>query len=134
MEIEHLTLPYQAPNSYHVFRPHTIRVTRRDALPIWQEEDVATITCYPVPLHWQPVYDDPGYIEGILLEAEAAAKEILSIPMFPELTVEQPVIYRSCYSSILRLIEEKQSSLFMLREPVGTQGKGLEGYAYSCKG
>ena len=44
---------------------------------------------YPLPLHVQPVFADLGYKEGDLPETEKAAREAISLPMFPELKTEQ---------------------------------------------
>lgn len=85
-----IALPYQAPDGYHVFHQYTIRAPRRDALSAHlYEKGVANMIYYPVPLHLQPVYEDLCYEEGSLPNAERAAREVLSLPMFPELTDEQ---------------------------------------------
>jgi dTDP-4-amino-4,6-dideoxygalactose transaminase len=44
---------------------------------------------YPMPIHRQAVYADLRYAEGSLPENEKASREVLSLPMFPELTVQQ---------------------------------------------
>ncbi len=75
----------------HVFHQYTIRVANRDAVK--QKLDAGNITSsmiyYPVPLHLQAAYRDLGVGAGSLPEAERAAKEVLSLPMFPELTESQ---------------------------------------------
>ncbi|MFP4007542.1 MAG: DegT/DnrJ/EryC1/StrS family aminotransferase [Spirulinaceae cyanobacterium] len=60
-----------------------------------QERGISSMVYYPLPLHLQPVYQPLGYQLGQLPQAERAANEVLSLPMFPELTLEQQqqVIY-----------------------------------------
>ena len=66
------------------------RTDRRDSLQRFlNERGVPTIIYYPKPLHLQPVYSDLGYREGDFPVAESAAKRILPLPMYPELTDEQ---------------------------------------------
>ena len=50
---------------------------------------IASTIYYPVPIHLQPVYKSLGYRVGDLPETERAAAEVLSLPMYPELTAEQ---------------------------------------------
>ncbi|MGP4078984.1 DegT/DnrJ/EryC1/StrS family aminotransferase [Pseudalkalibacillus sp. R45] len=87
---EEVTVPVEEENRYHVFHQYTIRVSKRDELQgFLKENGVATMIYYPLPLHVQPVFKELGYKEGDFPEAEKAAKEALSLPMFPELTTEQ---------------------------------------------
>jgi len=75
----------------HVYHVYAIRVPAgRDALPQQlMEQGIFTGVHYPLPLHLLPCYKDLGYQEGQFPEAEQAAKEVLSLPMFPELTEAQ---------------------------------------------
>ncbi|MBD2296457.1 DegT/DnrJ/EryC1/StrS family aminotransferase [Anabaena sphaerica FACHB-251] len=67
-----------------------------------QEKEVSTMLYYPRPLHLQPVYESLGYQPGQLPVSEQACHEVISLPMFPELTQEQQdkVIYalKDCLS------------------------------------
>jgi dTDP-4-amino-4,6-dideoxygalactose transaminase len=54
-----------------------------------QEQGANSMVYYPRPLHLQPVYHSLGYGIGQLPQAEQACHEVLSLPMFPELTPEQ---------------------------------------------
>ncbi len=60
-----------------------------------QEQGVSSMIYYPHPLHLQPVYQSLGYRAGELPVAEQACHEVISLPMFPELTHQQQdqVIY-----------------------------------------
>lgn len=85
-----IVTPTEVEGNYHVFHQYTIRVEKRDELQRFlQKNGVSTMVYYPVPLHLQPVFQELGYIEGDFLNSEKAAKEVLSLPMFPELKLEQ---------------------------------------------
>ena len=87
---EHVVTPVEVKGNYHVFHQYTLRVDRRDELQAFlKDQGVATMIYYPIPLHLQPVFKDLGYKEGDLPVTEKAAKEALSLPMFPELKQEQ---------------------------------------------
>jgi dTDP-4-amino-4,6-dideoxygalactose transaminase len=76
-----------APHAHHVFHQYVVRVQRRDDLRhFFAERKIGTEVYYPVPLHRQPVFEYLGYSEGDLPESENAAREVLALPMFPELT------------------------------------------------
>ena len=83
--------PPLVPERYeHVFHQFTIRVERRDALvQFLSERKIGSSVYYPVPLHLQPLYGSLGHKAGDFPHAEHAAKEVLSLPMFPELRPEQ---------------------------------------------
>jgi len=82
--------PHRNDFGSHVFHQYTIRVPHRDAIQKHlAEAGISTMVYYPVPIHLQPIYSHLGYKEGGLPETEAACKEVLSLPIFPELTEEQ---------------------------------------------
>ncbi|NEO48849.1 MAG: Cys/Met metabolism pyridoxal-phosphate-dependent enzyme, partial [Moorea sp. SIO4A3] len=60
-----------------------------------KQAGISSMVYYPLPLHLQPVYKDLGYQIGQFPVAEQVCHEVLSLPMFPELTVEeqQQVVY-----------------------------------------
>jgi dTDP-4-amino-4,6-dideoxygalactose transaminase len=73
--------------AHHVFHQYVIRVQRRDDLrQFLAERKIGAEVYYPIPLHRQPVFEYLGYSEGDLPESEKAAREVLALPMFPELT------------------------------------------------
>jgi dTDP-4-amino-4,6-dideoxygalactose transaminase len=76
-----------SPHAYHVFHQYVIRAKRRDALrDFLTARQIGSEVYYPVPLHLQPAFAYLGYREGDLPESERAAKEVLALPMYPELT------------------------------------------------
>jgi dTDP-4-amino-4,6-dideoxygalactose transaminase len=83
--------PSEQSGTKHVFHQYTIRVKNRDAVK--QKLDAGKITSsmiyYPVPLHLQTAYKDLGLRPGSLPVAEQAAREVLSLPLYPELTEQQ---------------------------------------------
>jgi dTDP-4-amino-4,6-dideoxygalactose transaminase len=85
-----VTLPTERPGSTHVYHVFAVRVPRRDA---WRSHlanhGVQTGLHYPVPIHLLPAYADFGYATGAFPHAEAVAADVLSLPIFPELTDEQ---------------------------------------------
>jgi dTDP-4-amino-4,6-dideoxygalactose transaminase len=85
-----VTLPRALPHVRHVYHAYTIRVAQRDRLASQlTAEGVQAGVHYPTPIHLQPAYRDPRFPEGSLPEAETAAREVLSLPIYPEMTREQ---------------------------------------------
>ncbi len=85
-----VVLPYQAPGCRHVFNQYTIRLKDRDRLQAYlSEKGVGTSLYYPLSLHQQDVFKDLGYQAGDFPHAEQASLEVLSLPMFPELTPDE---------------------------------------------
>ena len=87
-------LPSERSGARHVYHQYTIRVPeaelKREKIESKLREcGIGFAIFYPVCLHLQRVYDDLGYREGSLPVAEAAAREVLSLPMFPELRAEE---------------------------------------------
>ena len=80
-------VPEERPDVRHVYHVFAVRVPRRDA---WRahlaDRGVQTGVHYPIPVHLQPAYADLGYRVGDFPVSESVAHEILSLPMFPELT------------------------------------------------
>ena len=90
--ISGIITPYEADYAKHVYHLYIIRVEkeRRDKLrEELKSKDIATGIHYPIPLHLQPAYNYLGYKEGDFTITEKASQEILSLPMFAELTDEQ---------------------------------------------
>jgi dTDP-4-amino-4,6-dideoxygalactose transaminase len=82
--------PVEAPWTEHVYHQYTIRVANRDRIQsALTEQGIGTTVYYPTPMHLQPVFAKLRYREGDLPQAEQAAKEVLSLPIYAELTSEQ---------------------------------------------
>jgi dTDP-4-amino-4,6-dideoxygalactose transaminase len=85
-----VVLPSERPDTTHVYHQFAIRVPDRDRVrQRMAERGVQTAVYYPLPLHLQPMYRDLGYQAGDFPEAERAAKEVLCLPMYPELADAQ---------------------------------------------
>jgi dTDP-4-amino-4,6-dideoxygalactose transaminase len=84
-------MPPIAPESYeHVYHQYTIRIEQRDALQNFLNgRQIGSTVYYPYPLHLQPLYASLGHKPGDFPHAERAAREVLSLPMYPELRKEQ---------------------------------------------
>jgi dTDP-4-amino-4,6-dideoxygalactose transaminase len=83
-------LPRLVEDGSHVYYVYVIRSERRDELGRYLAAlDIGTAIHFPVPIHLQPAAQPLGYRPGDLPHTERAAREVLSIPMYPELTDEQ---------------------------------------------
>ncbi len=85
-----VALPLEQPYARAVFHLYVVRHPRRDALAAaLRARGVGTLIHYPIPLHLQPAFASLGGRPGDLPVAERATGEILSLPLYPELTDEQ---------------------------------------------
>jgi dTDP-4-amino-4,6-dideoxygalactose transaminase len=83
-----LQTPSDPPDGRHAYHQYTIRVSDRDRVQgALQDAGIQTMIYYPVPLHLQKVHANLGYAEGTFPESERAAREVISLPMYPELPV-----------------------------------------------
>jgi dTDP-4-amino-4,6-dideoxygalactose transaminase len=79
--------PKEMPWARHVYHAYTVRTPDRDGLQAaLTAEGIQTGVHYPVPVHLQPAYADLGYSPGSFPQSEQAAAEVLSLPLFPEMT------------------------------------------------
>ncbi len=79
--------PVVDPANEHIFHQYTLRVERRDELQArLKSQGIGSAIYYPVPLHLQPCFSHLGYRPGRLPASERASGEVLSLPVYPELT------------------------------------------------
>ncbi|MGD0123917.1 MAG: DegT/DnrJ/EryC1/StrS family aminotransferase [Terriglobia bacterium] len=99
--------PYEPEWAKPVYHLYVIRVPRRQELmKTMAEAGIGTAIHYPVPLHLQKAYESHGYKSGHFPVAEKAASEILSLPMFPQLSAEQQDHVVSTISKFVSELEE----------------------------
>ena len=87
--ISGIITPYEADYAEHVYHLYVVRVEKKGREKLKEElksKGIATGIHYPIPLHLQPAYKYLGYKEGDFPITENASQEILSLPMFAELT------------------------------------------------
>lgn len=104
-----LRLPVIPPGMEHVFHQYVVRSALRDDLRAFLSQvGVATGVHYPKPVHRQPAYRDLGYEPGSCPNAEAAVSEILSLPIFPQLT---PAEVNRVIEAIVEFFAGEEASL-----------------------
>ena len=97
-----LAVPRAIAGGVSVWNQYTVRILAADAESApasardhvrqrLQEQGISSMIYYPLSLHLQPVYVNLGYHAGQLPRVEQASQEVLSLPMFPELTAEQQI-------------------------------------------
>jgi len=78
--------PLVASDRNHIFHQYTIRTESRDELQKYlKEKEIPTMIYYPLPLHLQPAFRDLTLQEGNFPESEKVSKEVLSLPIYPEM-------------------------------------------------
>lgn len=89
-DVDDIILPQEADYAKHVYHLYVIRTQNRDAfMATLAENDVSCGIHYPIPLHLQDAYSSLGYKKGDFPLTEKCAEQIVSLPMFAELTCEQ---------------------------------------------
>lgn len=80
-------LPAEMPYARHVYHVYAVRTPEREAVQRrLADQGIQTGIHYPIPVHLQPAYADLGYRAGDFPHAERAAAEVLSLPLYPELS------------------------------------------------
>jgi dTDP-4-amino-4,6-dideoxygalactose transaminase len=98
-----LTTPAVMPYSHHVYHVYAVRSPERDFLQKkLNEQAIQTGIHYPIPVHLQSAYSDLGYKPGDFPHSELAAREVLSLPMYAELSSTQVRTVAETLHSILQ--------------------------------
>ncbi|MEN8209563.1 MAG: DegT/DnrJ/EryC1/StrS family aminotransferase, partial [Candidatus Fermentibacteria bacterium] len=88
--VEHVTTPVIRKEAWSVYNQYTIRAADRDALLDYlRERSIGCAVYYPLPLHLQQCFECLGYSEGDFPVSEAVSKEVISLPVFGELSEEE---------------------------------------------
>lgn len=103
VNVEGVTICRTDAGNEHSFHQYTIRAERRDDLENFlKEKGIGTGVYFPIPLHLQTCFAYLGYEKGQLPVAEAAAAEVLSLPVYPELSVDDIEYVAECVASFYR--------------------------------
>jgi dTDP-4-amino-4,6-dideoxygalactose transaminase len=87
---EGIVLPFTDPRATHIFHQYVIRAPRRDELREYlTDHQIGSEIYYPLPLHLQASLASLGYKRGDFPVSEAAAAEVLALPMYPELREDE---------------------------------------------
>jgi dTDP-4-amino-4,6-dideoxygalactose transaminase len=82
--------PKELQDRSHVYHQYTIRTSKRVQISkALQDNNIASVVYYPVPLHFQEAFNYLGYKAGDFPESESAAENVLSLPIYPELEPEK---------------------------------------------
>jgi len=85
-----VTLPKTDKGNVHVYNQFTVRAQKRDDLRVYlKEKGIGSEIYYPIPLHLQSCYRELGYKKGDFPVSEKAAEEVMSLPIYAELTGDQ---------------------------------------------
>jgi dTDP-4-amino-4,6-dideoxygalactose transaminase len=83
-------LPEAVPGRGHTYNQFVVRVPQRDELRVFlNERGIGAAVYYPLPLHLQPCFSDLGHSEGDFPISEQASREVLALPVFPELAASE---------------------------------------------
>jgi dTDP-4-amino-4,6-dideoxygalactose transaminase len=111
-EISGVETPSIPDHIQPVWHLYVIRTPYRDQLQDYlKQHGVATAIHYPTPIHLQPVYRNLGYQVGDLPVSESYSQQVLSLPMFPELTEEQIRYVVDTIASFMQQVQQTQAAL-----------------------
>ena len=102
-EVDEIVTPAEAVNGRHVYHIYAVRTPERDdMLRLLAEKNIGCAIHYPVAIHLQEAYQGLGYSEGDFPISERACAEVLSLPMYPELTETQLLLVSDAVKESLR--------------------------------
>jgi dTDP-4-amino-4,6-dideoxygalactose transaminase len=102
---EHLALPCAPESSFHVYNQFSIRAPQRDELQEYlRDRGIPTEVYYPSSLHVEPAFAYLGHRMGDFPNSEAACREVLSLPIYPELTLDQQ---RAVVATVARFYQRR---------------------------
>lgn len=89
-ELHELQLPVEREGNYAIYHQYVIRIPERDkARQFLQERGIGTAIFYPIPIHRQPCFQQFSSSQEAYPEAEKASREVLALPIYPEMTIEE---------------------------------------------
>ena len=98
--------PFEMEQARHVFHLCVIRTKKRNSLQTFlKEKGINTLIHYPIPIHLQKAYNELGYQRGSLRITEQCSREVLSLPLFPELIDKE---MEEVVQQIKRFFEDKK--------------------------
>lgn len=88
-DLNEIKTPYVKPNCHHIFHQYTIRLKNRDFLyEKLRDRNIEVVNYYPIPIHLQKAFKYLNYSVGSLPVTEKVCKEIMSLPIYPEINYE----------------------------------------------
>ena len=103
-EVDEIVTPAEAAKGRHVYHIYAVRTPERDdMLRLLAEKNIGCAIHYPVAIHLQEAYRGLGYSEGDFPISERACAEVLSLPMYPELTETQLLLVSDAVKESLRV-------------------------------
>jgi len=100
LESTGVKIPFEEDFNRHVYHLYVLRTEKRDELQNYlKEKEIYTGIHYPIPIHLQEAYKELGYKKGDFPVSEMVGDEILSLPMFPELSDDQIEYVAECIKS-----------------------------------
>lgn len=118
--LDDIEMPIDRGDGEHVYNQFTIRIRgeRRDALlKGLRARQIGCNIYYPSPLHLQKCFEHLGYREGQMPESESAGREVLSLPIFPELTEAQAIRVADGVCEVLSEISRASTVAFPFQMP-----------------
>ena len=104
---EDIVTPKELDNTYCVYHQYTVKIPNRDNIhKMLQEKGIGAMLYYPIPLHLQKVHEYLGVGKGSLPATEKNTECVISLPMFPELTVEEQ---KTVASTLIECVEKSKT-------------------------